>query len=481
MRYLCLIALCSLFACGFEADQWAHDVPGIGSSSSPAAADLNGDGTMDVVIGGGAKEFTPTETAVIALDGATGDRLWSVPGHNQMVGSALFRDLNGDGTPDVFIGGRSELFYALDGRTGEVLWEYAGHDPARDYVNDTTALNFFDPAWLPDQNGDRFPDLLAPFGGFVKAPPGDPDRPAGYLVVLSGKDGRQLAKARVPDGKETYLAPIVNDFGRGLEVVYGTGGEDIAGTLFRVSLQEVLNNDLTASVPLLSGGEKGFIAPPLLRDLNGDGIQDVVIAPVDGRLVAIDGKTDTELWTARPGGNFDTYVMPAPGHFVGDDEVPDFFASFGRGAWPNTDFTVHVLIDGRDGTIVFRDTLGSFQYASPVVADFTNDGKDDVLLALNTRATYDVLGQPTEFLENGLYVFPGGRGPVQTAFSIVRGSNLGSTPLLTDLDDDGKIDLVTAFMDDPRNFYSFRNLRVERREINRPASSIRWGKYRGVQ
>lgn len=466
-------------ACGFKGDKWEHDIPGIGSSSSPVATDLNNDGVLDIVMGGGAKEFTNTETAVVALDGKTGDLLWSVPGHNQMVGTAIFKDITGDGTQDVFIGGRSGMFFALDGITGNKLWEYLPYNPNKDYVNDTTLLNFFNPQWIPDQDGDRIEDLIAPFGGFVKAQHGDTNRPVGYLMIVSGRDGRVLAKAAMPDGKETYLSPLVHDFGRGMEVIFGSGGEDISGSLYRVAIQEIIRENLTAAKVLLSGGEKGFIAPPLLADVSSDGTMDIIIATVDGRLVAIDGKTDDELWTADPPGDFDTYVMPAPGFFTGEDQVPDFFASFGRGAWPETDFTLHTLVDGKTGNIVFMDTLGTFQYASPLVADFTKDGKDDVLLAINSKSTYDVIGTPTNFLENGLYVYAQGQGEPQVAFPIIRGSNLGSTPLVTDLDGDGKIDLVTAFMDDPQNFYSFKNLKVSRREINRDATSIDFGQYMG--
>jgi outer membrane protein assembly factor BamB len=469
----------TLASCGFDGDQWEHDIPGIGASSSPVATDLNGDGVKDIIIGGGAKEFTPTETAVVAIDGATGERLWSVPGHNQMVGSAILKDITGDGTEDVFIGGRSGMFFAIDGRSGQKLWEYIRYDPNKNYVDDTTILNFFNPQWIPDMNGDRMEDIIAPYGGFVKAQAGDPNRPAGYLIILDGKNGNTLAKARVPDGKETYMSPLVHDFGNGLEVIFGTGGEDIPGSLYRANIGYVLQENLEGAVPILSGGEKGMIAPPLLADVTQDGIPDIVISTVDGRVVCLNGKTNETVWSTGPEGDFDTYVMPAPGFFTGDDDVPDFFASFGHGAWPTTEFTLHTLIDGKTGKIVFSDTLGTFQYASPVVADFTKDGVHDVMLAINTRSTHDVLGDPTEFLNNGLYVYSSGRGAPGQAFPPIRGSNLGSTPLLTDLDGDGKLDIITAYMDDPRNFYSFKNLKISRREIDRDASGIFFGQYMG--
>ena len=470
-------ALLCLGGCRFEADTWETDIPAIGSSSSPVAVDLNDDGVLDIVLGGGGKEFTETTSGVVALDGKDGHLLWSRPGRNQFVGSAIVRDITGDGTPDIFIGGRSAQFLALDGRTGVPIWEYQPDADTTDYLNDTTILNFFTPQWIADQDGDGNPDILTAYGGFVRAAAGDTARPVGYLMVLSAATGRTLARAPMPDGKETYVSPLVVDFGRGNEVVYGTGGENISGTLYRIPLRQVMENDLRKSVRLAEGRAKGFIAPPLAVDLTLDGVPEIVVATVDGRLLAIDGSNDRTLWTAEPGGDYDTYTMPAWGFFTGDDDVPDLFASFGRGAWPNTDFTLHTLVDGRDGRIVWYDTLGTFQYASPLVASLTGEGNDDVLLAINDRATVDVLGDPIEMLQNGLYVYASGRGEPWLAFETERGSNLGSTPLLTDLDGDGNIDIVTAYMSDPRNFYSFVNLRVARQEIKRDVTGIRAGRY----
>ncbi|WP_175489203.1 outer membrane protein assembly factor BamB family protein [Neolewinella agarilytica] len=465
--------------CAFEGDQWVADFKGVGSSSSPGAADLNGDGILDIVIGGSGTEFKSIEHAVMAIDGATGATLWTVGGHNQMVGSPTFKDINEDGTDDVVIGGRSGMLFALEGTTGEKLWEFLPYQPTNRYVDDTTILNFFNLQWTPDQNDDGFPDLLAPYGGFVKAKPGDPNRPAGYLLLISGKNGATIAKARVPDGRETYLSPLLYDFGQGLEVIFGTGGEDLPGSLYRAPLSAVKKEDLSMATNLLSGGSKGFIAPPILAKVTEDDIPEIIVCTVDGRMVCLDGQSNSVLWSASPGGDFDTYVMPAPGHFTGEDDILDFFASYGKGAWPNTDYTLHTLVDGKTGQIVFTDTLGTFQYASPIVADFTKDGKHDVMLSINYLSTHDVIGDPTDFYNNGLYIYTGGQGAPRQAFDAPLGSNLGSTPLITDLDGDGKIDMVTAYMSDPQNFYSFKNLKVERREINRSADGIFWGNYMG--
>lgn len=65
---------------------------------------MNNDGIKDIVIGGG-REFSATNYAVIAFDGKDGSVLWKVKERNQVVGSAVFKDITQDGIPDVFIGG----------------------------------------------------------------------------------------------------------------------------------------------------------------------------------------------------------------------------------------------------------------------------------------------------------------------------------------------------------------------------------------
>ncbi len=69
-------------------NSWSSTLPGIGSSSSPRLTDLTGDGVLNIVLGTGRQELLASDTAVIALDGATGQLLWHVAARDQIVGSA---------------------------------------------------------------------------------------------------------------------------------------------------------------------------------------------------------------------------------------------------------------------------------------------------------------------------------------------------------------------------------------------------------
>jgi hypothetical protein len=81
--------------------------------SSPALADVLGDGGLQVV------EGTDDGTAgtVAALDGATGSRIWSVPVQGRVIGSVTAADLFGTGYDDVLVPTTDGL-EILDGRTG---------------------------------------------------------------------------------------------------------------------------------------------------------------------------------------------------------------------------------------------------------------------------------------------------------------------------------------------------------------------------
>ena len=82
---------------------WSHFTDSIVTFSSPRLADLNADGVMDVVMGGGV-DNVPTNYGVIAIDGDSGHTLWNVGSQDEMFSCPIFQDVTGDGNPDVFIG-----------------------------------------------------------------------------------------------------------------------------------------------------------------------------------------------------------------------------------------------------------------------------------------------------------------------------------------------------------------------------------------
>ena len=73
----------------------------------------------------------------------------------------------------------------------------------------------------------------------------------------------------MPDGRETYMSVVKASLrnNRTEDVIFGTGGETVGGSLYRTPLADILKGDISDAVLLATGKNKGFIAPPALADI----------------------------------------------------------------------------------------------------------------------------------------------------------------------------------------------------------------------
>ena len=457
-----------------ESREWVRTFKRLGTLSSPRMVDLTKDGILDVVLGAGSIEFQASDSAVLAIDGADGATLWTARARDQIFGSPVFQDITGDGVPEVFIGGRAAELKALDGKDGTIVWEYFPF--AVDITqSDSGAYNFYSPQIIPDQDNDGLGDLLVAAGGYVKALPHDPNRPAGKLLVISSASGKKLAGASMPDSAEIYMSVVVADFTGNdeLSVIFGTGGETLGGGLYKAYLGDLLKNDLSKATLLATGKEKGFIAPPVLADITNDETPDIIVNAVDGRMLAIDGSTNETLWEVSIPGT-EAYCSIAVGFYTAD-QVPDFFTNFGIGIWPDLDRSVQFMVDGKTGEVMFRDTLGTFQESSPVTCDFNQDGHDDALISLNHQSLTGFSNQLTiiDFHNDSIY----NTGPRNF------GANVASTPWIGDLDQDGLLEIIYCNEANPFDLLSIsfkEGLKITKLKTGIPVDDpLSWGGYMG--
>jgi len=456
-------------------NSWSAKFEGMGLFSSPRVADFNGDGVGDIVLGAGREEFKPCDTAVIAINGVDGSMLWRVANIDHVFGSAALKDLNGDGTLDVFIGGRSATLFALNGKNGSIIWKF---DQTKGGVK---WFNFYNAQFIKDQDRDGVEDILISNGGNVMAEPFDKkERKPGNLVVLSGSNGKLLARAQVPDGNETYMSVVAwpTDNNQDYRVVYGTGGETLGGNLYVTTLSAIMKGDLSKSILLDTSPGKGYIGPPVLADITKDGVVDIIANAVEGKLLAFDGKTYKPIWSVKVP-ETEAYSSVAPGYFTGNDDIPDFFATYAVGQWPDLGWSRQLMVDGATGKIAYEDSLGSYQTSTPVVIDLDEDGIDEALLNVNIQA-YDQLNNAT--FQNIMLVVNFKGNEVLQVWGSQPGSNIASTPWIGDLDNDGLLDIVYCHGTNVKKTYSFKGLQVNRIATGLPLKTeIRWGAYMGNQ
>ncbi len=92
---------------------WSKTLDG-STSSSPALADVQGNGQLDVVEGTETGRLTGS---VWALDGANGTTVWEVPAVSRIIGSVVAADLSGSGYQDLLVPTVHGV-EVVDGRTG---------------------------------------------------------------------------------------------------------------------------------------------------------------------------------------------------------------------------------------------------------------------------------------------------------------------------------------------------------------------------
>jgi hypothetical protein len=467
-----------------ENENWTATIPGAISYSSPRAIDLNNDRILDIVMGAGGEEWSTTPTGIIAIDGANGALMWYIPADNQIYGTAVFANLNNDGNSDIIIGGRSAQLKAIDGRTSKILWSFF---KGKNTFSSTTAewFNFSNPQIVIDQDGDGIKDILIANGGNAMLAPLDRKRPAGKLLLLSGKTGLILAEDLTPDGRETYLSPVCFDCDTNPDpqFIFGTGGETMNGHLYLCKLSDLKSKKLNTAFILDSTLQKGYEAPPVLVEMNNDRSLDILINTAEGKTKLIDGRTKKLIWTVTCD-SAEVFSQPAVGNFFGNDNIPDVFVNYAIGKHPEYNYTKQFLIDGKTGTVVEKYQGSGFTYASPLVMDVDNDKVDEVIMNTISDSIQGKILKP--YYELTLYDF---KNNIVKPFSKrYSGASFGSTPLLTDLDNDGKLDII--YSGSPAIVSKFPGnttfqlaplmLSVHREEFNSiSAKNIKWGSYMG--
>ncbi|MBI2169542.1 MAG: VCBS repeat-containing protein [Actinobacteria bacterium] len=324
---------------------WEREFDGVNYHSSPTIADVNGDGSNDVVVG-------DQDGWVRVFSGADGSHVggWpqrvSINGTNPgMDGSPTVADLDNDGRNEVIVGAgtlrnpNQHGGVVVFNRDGSTRWTFVTKD-RRDGPNGFSDAVFGTPA-AADVSGDGFKDVV--FGSYDHEIyvldrnggnlPGSPffnndtifSSPAVYDFDFDGRAeiliGTDSSGTFEPNGGILWMIEYQGDslrerwrrgFGEIIvsspaignidgdstpEVVFGTGDFFHTAASREVWALNAESGSTVSGWPQSTGGE-GW-SSPALGDLSGDGRDDVAIGARDGRLYAWRGDGN-QLWNVNP-------------------------------------------------------------------------------------------------------------------------------------------------------------------------------------
>ena len=140
------------------------------------------------------------------------------------------------------------------------------------------------------------------------------------------------------------------------------------------------------------------------------------------------------------------------------------------------------MLDGKNGNIVYQDSLGCITFSSPVAYDLNGDGIDEAILSYND---YDCFRDSTNIsrleIENALVAIDFNQRLTRPIDRTKGFKNVFSTPWIGDLDGDGYLDIVYSQCYSPNsNILSFMGMNVKRISTNVPIKEPPvWGGYMG--
>ncbi len=270
---------------GFCTPTWPHlepaDAPdNVHVSSIPVVADLNGDCVPEIIFNSYISGTITSQGVIRALDGDTGQQLWSVTDPafaSDSTANPAVGDIDGDGLPEVVVQGPNKDLVAIDG-DGTPLWvsqPFAGPENSGAVA-------------IANMDGVGAPEII--FGAAVYANDG--------TLLWEGNAGR----GHESQGPISCVADLDGDFRP--ELIGGNTAYKTTGT--------VQGGDFSGSVwwqSNLSDGRCG------VADFDNDGLAEVILVRA-GNIHALNGQTGATLATINIPGSADRGRLCCPEGFA---------------------------------------------------------------------------------------------------------------------------------------------------------------------
>jgi len=316
---------------------WSYSIALGGNSSAPMVGDIQGDQNLEVV-------FASDDT-LYAFEGESGGLIWSQPINPATAASPCLADLNGDGSNEVIFGEYSQTC-AYDGETGSILWTSTGQ--IQSYGSSV--------AEDVDNNGTAEVMVLTSEGGDL------------YFTLVSGLNGSEIWSSQLEIG---------------LGVV------------------------LTSS--------------PAFADINNDGSPEIISCFGDNDLYVYNPLDGTVIWHEELP-EIETYASPVLGDIDGNDSLEVIVTSYSA-----KEMYAYSCL----GDLIWTASVNYRPLGTAGIVDIDGDSALEIIqTSANSDGPY----------VGSLQIFNAETGAEE--FSRQFSSMIGASPAVGDLDGDGYYDFV---------------------------------------
>ncbi len=363
---------------------WSYPLTETSNSSSPVINDLDGDGKPEVV-------FATADTLIV-LQGESGIIIWSQPIDGFIGISPCTADLDGDGTPEVIFTG-TERTSAFDGETGAVLWTAEGYI-ANDYgsavaedINLGGSAEVMACTWQPDPtfclldgtNGSLIWSTPIP-APWIKTPAAafaDLDMD-GYpeivscsgdndLIVMNPDDGSIIWSVDLPGC--VYSSPCLVDI----------NGNDSLEIIVGIYFEEELHA-YTCTGELIWKASVIYypLGTPAIADVDGDGILEIIQTSgyPNGAVQIFDAETGVMEWVR----GFPGFAAssPAIGDLDGDGFYDFVFSSNYAFIYAMTTDPLGIDPQSINGSLGLRTAPNPFVSSASIIFELSEPGYTSV-------------------------------------------------------------------------------------------------------
>ncbi len=359
------------------------------SFGGAAVGDIDDDDRPEIVFG----TYFGDEH-LYALNAEDGSILWKFYDlGGPMDASVVIADVDLDDEPEVISASSWGILFCLDG-AGNLEWRF----PAAGYINCTDS-----PPAVEDMDGDLKPEIV--FGAW-----------GGDFYVLNGEDGSLCWHANY--GSENYIQsqPAILD-------IDGAGGPDIVFGTWGDNMVYAVSGDDGSVLWTYPTGDYIYHGPSF-ADIDGDGLNELVVGGYDGYITALNAEDGSLLWSYREGS-----APYAPVAIADLDNEPGYEIV---GA------SSKLVVLSAEGELLWEYPTGGSIFRGATVADIDGDGWLDLVFGSSDCKLRAVRGLDGSLL----WDYPAGSG-----------YSIDHHPTIHDFDGDGSLDVFFVGGGDYNNRY----------------------------